>query len=105
MCVQPVPRLLQEACFQRDGRLPRWGLPTEGTARGRDCPVRALPPLALQPPEPHFSPCPLPGHGLLFKTKLERSLAWKAAQPRLQDPQQAGPGEPGSLPEVGSALA
>lgn len=35
-----------------------------------------------QPPEPHFPSCPLPGHGLLFKTKLERSLAWKGAQPR-----------------------
>ncbi|KAM9742534.1 LOW QUALITY PROTEIN: tRNA-dihydrouridine(16/17) synthase [NAD(P)(+)]-like [Dama dama] len=47
-----------------------------------------------------------PGHGLLFKTKLERSLAWKGAQPRLQEPQQAGPGEPGGFPEVvGSALA
>lgn len=47
-----------------------------------------------------------PGHGLLFKTKLEKSLAWKGAQPRLQDPQQAGPGEPGGLPEVlGGALA
>ncbi|KAG8507563.1 tRNA-dihydrouridine(16/17) synthase [NAD(P)(+)]-like [Galemys pyrenaicus] len=30
-----------------------------------------------------------PGHGLLFKTKLEKSLAWKGAQPRLQEPQQA----------------
>lgn len=48
----------------------------------------------------------LPGHGLLFKTKFEKSLAWKGAQPRLQEPQQAGPGEPGSFPEVmGSALA
>lgn len=47
-----------------------------------------------------------PGHGLLFKTKLERSLVWKGAQPRLQEPQQAGPGEPGGFPEVvGSALA
>ncbi|KAF3817130.1 hypothetical protein GH733_011530 [Mirounga leonina] len=47
-----------------------------------------------------------PGHGLLFKTKLEKSLAWKGAQSRLQEPQPAGSGEPGSLPEVvGSALA
>ncbi|XP_065766566.1 tRNA-dihydrouridine(16/17) synthase [NAD(P)(+)]-like isoform X2 [Muntiacus reevesi] len=47
-----------------------------------------------------------PGHGLLFKTKLERSLAWKGAQPQLQEPQQAGPGEPGGFPEVvGGALA
>ncbi|XP_059990460.1 tRNA-dihydrouridine(16/17) synthase [NAD(P)(+)]-like isoform X3 [Lagenorhynchus albirostris] len=47
-----------------------------------------------------------PGHGLLFKTKLEKSLAWKGAQPRLQEPQQARPGEPGGFPEVmGSALA
>ncbi|XP_053515022.1 tRNA-dihydrouridine(16/17) synthase [NAD(P)(+)]-like isoform X3 [Artibeus jamaicensis] len=46
------------------------------------------------------------GHGLLFKTKLEKSLAWKAAQPRLQEPQPAGPGDPGGFPEVvGSALA
>ncbi|XP_054449219.1 tRNA-dihydrouridine(16/17) synthase [NAD(P)(+)]-like isoform X2 [Pteronotus mesoamericanus] len=47
-----------------------------------------------------------PGHGLLFKTKLEKSLAWKGAQPRLQEPQLAGPGDPGGFPEVvGSALA
>lgn len=47
-----------------------------------------------------------PGHGLLFKTKLEKSLAWKGAPSRLQEPQPAGPGEPGGLPEVvGSALA
>lgn len=47
-----------------------------------------------------------PGHGLLFKTKLEKSLAWKGAQPRLPDPQQAGPREPTGFPEVvGSALA
>lgn len=47
----------------------------------------------------------LPGHGLLFKTKLEKSLAWKGAQPRLQESQQVGPGDPGGFPEVGSALA
>lgn len=47
-----------------------------------------------------------PGHGLLFKTKLEKSLAWKGAEPRLQEPQQARPGEPAGFPEVmGSALA
>lgn len=51
-------------------------------------------------------PAPLPGHGLLFKTKLEKSLAWKAAQSRLQEPQPAGPGDPGGFPEVvGGALA
>ncbi|XP_073092235.1 tRNA-dihydrouridine(16/17) synthase [NAD(P)(+)]-like isoform X7 [Manis javanica] len=47
-----------------------------------------------------------PGHGLLFKTKLEKSLAWKGTQPRLQEPQPASPGEPGGFPEIlGSALA
>ncbi|XP_039082465.1 tRNA-dihydrouridine(16/17) synthase [NAD(P)(+)]-like isoform X2 [Hyaena hyaena] len=47
-----------------------------------------------------------PGHGLLFKTKLEKSLAWKGAQSRLQEPQPTGSGDPGSFPEVvGSALA
>uniref|UniRef100_A0A452UPY0 tRNA-dihydrouridine(16/17) synthase [NAD(P)(+)]-like n=1 Tax=Ursus maritimus TaxID=29073 RepID=A0A452UPY0_URSMA len=47
-----------------------------------------------------------PGHGLLFKTKLEKSLAWKGAQSRPQESQPAGSGEPGGLPEVvGSALA
>lgn len=84
-----------------------------------DCPGEGRPPpsappptpagrtVGSAPPEPHISPPPsLPGHGLLFKTKLEKSLAWKGAQPRLQDPQQAGPGEPGGLPEVlGGALA
>ncbi|KAB0396046.1 hypothetical protein E2I00_012926, partial [Balaenoptera physalus] len=44
-----------------------------------------------------------PGHGLLFKTKLEKSLAWKGAQPRLQEAQQARPGEPGGFPEVGTS--
>ncbi|PNI21568.1 DUS1L isoform 6 [Pan troglodytes] len=47
-----------------------------------------------------------PGHGLLFKTKLEKSLAWKEAQPELQEPQPAAPGTPGGFSEVmGSALA
>ncbi|KAK2504119.1 hypothetical protein MC885_011187 [Smutsia gigantea] len=47
-----------------------------------------------------------PGHGLLFKTKLERSLAWKGTQPRLQEPQPASPEEPGGFPEIlGSAPA
>ncbi|KAM8785579.1 tRNA-dihydrouridine(16/17) synthase [NAD(P)(+)]-like isoform 3-T3 [Rhynchonycteris naso] len=47
-----------------------------------------------------------PGHGLLFKTKLEKSLAWKGAQPQLQEPQEAGPRDPGGFPEVMSnALA
>ncbi|XP_077022381.1 tRNA-dihydrouridine(16/17) synthase [NAD(P)(+)]-like isoform X1 [Tamandua tetradactyla] len=51
-----------------------------------------------------------PGHGLLFKTKLEKSLAWQRDQSRLQEPQQPGlgdlgPGGPGSFSEVtGSAL-
>lgn len=82
-----------------------------------DCPGEALAtvPLTLPrplgqwdlgPAEPHFLPHPLPGHGLLFKTKLEKSLAWKGAQPQLQEPPQAGPGDPGSFPEaLGSALA
>uniref|UniRef100_A0A8C5P3F2 tRNA-dihydrouridine(16/17) synthase [NAD(P)(+)]-like n=1 Tax=Jaculus jaculus TaxID=51337 RepID=A0A8C5P3F2_JACJA len=49
-----------------------------------------------------FVPC----HGLLFKTKLEKSLAWKGTQPGLQEPQQVGPGAPGGFSEVmGSALA
>ncbi|ERE67868.1 tRNA-dihydrouridine synthase 1 [Cricetulus griseus] len=47
-----------------------------------------------------------PGHGLLFKTKLEKSLAWKETQPGLQEPQQVRPGTPGGFSEVmGSALA
>lgn len=47
----------------------------------------------------------LSGHGLLFKTKLEKSLAWKETQPGLQD-QQVRPGTPGGFSEVmGSALA
>ncbi|XP_041501821.1 tRNA-dihydrouridine(16/17) synthase [NAD(P)(+)]-like [Microtus oregoni] len=47
-----------------------------------------------------------PGHGLLFKTKLEKSLAWKETQPGLQEPQQGRPGTPGGFSEVmGSALA
>ncbi|XP_069339139.1 tRNA-dihydrouridine(16/17) synthase [NAD(P)(+)]-like isoform X3 [Eulemur rufifrons] len=47
-----------------------------------------------------------PGHGLLFKTKLEKSLACKGPQLGLQEPQQAGPGAPGGFSEVvGSALA
>lgn len=48
----------------------------------------------------------LSGHGLLFKTKLEKSLAWKETQPGLQEPQQGRPGTPGGFSEVmGSALA
>ncbi|KAL0595769.1 tRNA-dihydrouridine synthase [NAD]-like [Plecturocebus cupreus] len=47
-----------------------------------------------------------PGHGLLFKTKLEKSLAWKGTQPELQEPQPAAPGTPGGFSEVmSSALA
>ncbi|KAM4844633.1 tRNA-dihydrouridine(16/17) synthase [NAD(P)(+)]-like isoform 2-T2 [Thomomys bottae] len=46
-----------------------------------------------------------PGHGLLFKTKLEKSLAWKGVQPGLQEPPQAGPGAAGGCSPVGSALA
>ncbi|XP_062937416.1 tRNA-dihydrouridine(16/17) synthase [NAD(P)(+)]-like isoform X2 [Cynocephalus volans] len=47
-----------------------------------------------------------PGHGLLFKTKLEKSLAWKGAQPELQESQHTRPGAPGGISEVvGSALA
>ncbi|XP_037666599.1 tRNA-dihydrouridine(16/17) synthase [NAD(P)(+)]-like isoform X2 [Choloepus didactylus] len=47
-----------------------------------------------------------PGHGLLFKTKLEKALAWPRDQPRLQELPQPGPRDPGGLPEVtGSALA
>ncbi|XP_039332580.1 tRNA-dihydrouridine(16/17) synthase [NAD(P)(+)]-like isoform X1 [Saimiri boliviensis] len=47
-----------------------------------------------------------PGHGLLFKTKLEKSLAWKGMQPELQEPQTATPGTPGGFSEVMStALA
>lgn len=81
---------------------------------GEGCLLPSAPPLdpegrtaGFGPPEAHLSPSPpLPGHGLLFKTKLEKSLAWKGAQSHLQDPQQAGPGEPGGLPEVvGGALA
>uniref|UniRef100_A0A8C9DL81 tRNA-dihydrouridine(16/17) synthase [NAD(P)(+)]-like n=1 Tax=Prolemur simus TaxID=1328070 RepID=A0A8C9DL81_PROSS len=45
-------------------------------------------------------------HGLLFKTKLEKSLGCKGSQLGLQEPQQAGPGAPGGFSEVvGSALA
>ena len=48
----------------------------------------------------------LSGHGLLFKTKLEKSLAWKETQPGLQEPQEGRPGTPGGFSEVmGSALA
>lgn len=48
----------------------------------------------------------LSGHGLLFKTKLEKSLAWKETQPGLQESQQGRPGTPGGFSEVmGSALA
>ncbi|XP_005407274.1 PREDICTED: tRNA-dihydrouridine(16/17) synthase [NAD(P)(+)]-like isoform X2 [Chinchilla lanigera] len=47
-----------------------------------------------------------PGHGLLFKTKLEKSLAWKGTQPGRQEPPQVGSGAPGAFSEViGSALA
>ncbi|XP_010616970.1 tRNA-dihydrouridine(16/17) synthase [NAD(P)(+)]-like isoform X1 [Fukomys damarensis] len=47
-----------------------------------------------------------PGHGLLFKTKLEKSLAWNGTQPRRQEPPQVGSGAPGAFSEVlGSALA
>ncbi|KAM9597811.1 tRNA-dihydrouridine(16/17) synthase [NAD(P)(+)]-like isoform 2-T2 [Trichechus inunguis] len=47
-----------------------------------------------------------PGHRLLFRTKLEKSLAWKGDQPRLQEPPPPGPGGPGGFPEiVGSAVA
>lgn len=47
-----------------------------------------------------------PGHGLLFKTKLEKSLAWKGIQPGLQEAQQVRPVTPGGFSEVmGSALA
>ncbi|XP_078231138.1 tRNA-dihydrouridine(16/17) synthase [NAD(P)(+)]-like isoform X3 [Callithrix jacchus] len=47
-----------------------------------------------------------PGHGLLFKTKLEKSLIWKGTQPELQEPQTATPGTPGGFSEVmSSALA
>ncbi|KAK2107776.1 tRNA-dihydrouridine(16/17) synthase [NAD(P)(+)]-like protein [Saguinus oedipus] len=47
-----------------------------------------------------------PGHGLLFKTKLEKSLAWKGTQPELQEPQMATPHTPGGFSEVmSSALA
>ncbi|KAK2091538.1 tRNA-dihydrouridine(16/17) synthase [NAD(P)(+)]-like protein, partial [Saguinus oedipus] len=41
-----------------------------------------------------------PGHGLLFKTKLEKSLAWKGTQPELQEPQMATPCTPGGFSEV-----
>ncbi|XP_069887793.1 tRNA-dihydrouridine(16/17) synthase [NAD(P)(+)]-like isoform X1 [Dipodomys merriami] len=47
-----------------------------------------------------------PGHGLLFKTKLEKSLAWKGIQPGLQEAPRVGPGAPPSCAEVvGSARA
>lgn len=47
-----------------------------------------------------------PGHGLLFKTKLEKSLAWKGTQPGLQEAQQVRPVTPSGFSEVvGSALA
>lgn len=47
-----------------------------------------------------------PGHGLLFKTKLEKSLAWKGIQPGLQEAQQVRPVTPSGFSEVmGSALA
>ncbi|KAK2105556.1 tRNA-dihydrouridine(16/17) synthase [NAD(P)(+)]-like protein [Saguinus oedipus] len=47
-----------------------------------------------------------PGHGLLFKIKLEKSLAWKGTQPELQEPQTATPHTPGGFSEVmSSALA
>lgn len=61
---------------------------------------------APPPPDPRLLSLALPGHGLLFKTKLEKSLAWKEAQPELQEPQPAAPGTPGGFSEVmGSALA
>lgn len=85
---RPLTAQVRSACRHQHHPIPQWAVEP-------------------QPPEPHFPPpAPLPGHGLLFKTKLERSLVWKGAQPRLQEPQQAGPGEPGGFPEVvGSALA
>ncbi|XP_071066953.1 tRNA-dihydrouridine(16/17) synthase [NAD(P)(+)]-like isoform X1 [Dasypus novemcinctus] len=47
-----------------------------------------------------------PGHGLLFKTKLEKALAWQREQPGRQEPQQPGPGGLGGFPGVvGSARA
>ncbi|XP_032097124.1 tRNA-dihydrouridine(16/17) synthase [NAD(P)(+)]-like isoform X2 [Sapajus apella] len=47
-----------------------------------------------------------PGHGLLFKTKLEKSLDWKGTKPELQEPQTATPSTPGGFSEVmSSALA
>ncbi|XP_066092325.1 tRNA-dihydrouridine(16/17) synthase [NAD(P)(+)]-like isoform X2 [Saccopteryx bilineata] len=41
-----------------------------------------------------------PGHGLLFKTKLEKSLAWKGAPPQQQELQEAGPRDLGGFSEV-----
>ncbi|XP_075418519.1 tRNA-dihydrouridine(16/17) synthase [NAD(P)(+)]-like isoform X2 [Tenrec ecaudatus] len=47
-----------------------------------------------------------PGHRLLFKTKLEKSLTWKGDRPKLQEPPPPGPEESGSCPEVvGSGVA
>lgn len=81
-----------------------------------DCPGEQAPAATAYPPSSSsenfgfltpilLSPF-LSGHGLLFKTKLEKSLAWKGIQPGLQEAQQVRPVTPSGFSEVmGSALA